>query len=448
MAKLRWNFLNLYPYIDMVMRGYDTHKPMADLIGVMQQGGAMSVIPNLLWKSEDGQVQNNDFSYTPETFSCGIDWSDHPPKAETETFPINEFLSTQNTGCAYNCGWCGGSREAFRRINKKKRAMIRKPACEIGYEFDTLSKVPRVNEHHFYSVGSYNETKKGMEFFVEKVAESNVKSISYEQFFLTSDDVLQRMAEANKRTFITISPGSHDLRVAKLSGRGVYSNEEMERWIEKALNYGIHQIDMWYVIGMPEQDEKSVMETVDYCQRLLERFKDKRVNPMLCPMIPFLDPTSTFFEYPEKHGYRIFYRTVEEHRRGMMRTSLINRINYETKWLSRNDLVHVGFRAVRELMLRKAASGFLPSFIVEDFVTKINDDLSFVDVVHEADCIADERARIQALEELGDEILNRNNRIFSSGVMSQAFPVNRQIGGRWFDEIGWESDLLETVQDS
>jgi len=101
----------------------------------------------------------------------------------------------------------------------------------------------------------------------------------------------------------------------------VYSNDEMEAWIERALDFGIAQVDIWYFIGMPEQPRASVLETVDYAERLLRRFKGANVNPMICPMIPFLDPASTFFEHPDEHGFRVFYRTVEEHRRGMERAS-------------------------------------------------------------------------------------------------------------------------------
>jgi clorobiocin biosynthesis protein CloN6 len=332
-------------------------------------------------------------------------------------------------------------------VFKRERAMARKPASEVSYEFDTMKKVPGVDQYHFYSVGSYNESKEGMEFFLKRVGESNFKSISYEQFYLTPDDMLKRMVDANKRTIITLSPESHDIRISKLSGRGVYTNEELERWIERALGYGIHEIDIWYFIGMPEQDEKSVMETVQYCQRLLELFKGHRVQPMICPMLPFLDPASAFFEHPDKNGYSVFYRTIEEHRRGLERASIINRINYETKWLRRSDLIYVGFKAVRQLMELKAQVGLLPSSSVKEYNSKIDDAVSFVQVVHEADCIVDQKERARELEKLGDEILHRNNMIFFSGVMNQAFPINRQIGGRWFDELGWKPRVLEATQD-
>jgi len=435
-----------YPFVDMVMRGYCTHEPMAELLEAIKQDRDPVGVPNLLWKSAGGEIRDNHFSHKPASFSCGIDWSDSPSEIVTNTFPIRELVSTQNAGCAYNCGWCGGSRDSFRRINQTNHAFARKPLNEIAFEINTTSARPNVGGHHFYSVGAYNETRSGMDHLLDQIGEVGLKSVSYEQFYLTDNRTLKRMVRANSRTSITLSPESHDLRVAKLSGRGVYTNQELEQWIVKALDRGIHSIDIWYFVGMPEQDEASVLGTVEYCQQLLEKFKGMRVNPMICPMIPFLDPASNFFENPDHHGYRVFYRSVEQHRRGMERASIINRINYETKWLSRRDLVHVGFRAVRALMETKAETGMLPSSSTRNYNSKIDDALNFIDVVHEVDCIAHQHERARELERLGDEILHRNNMIFFSGVMNQAFPINRDIGARWFDEMGWEPGDLEAAQ--
>jgi clorobiocin biosynthesis protein CloN6 len=432
-----------YPFVDMVMRGYDTHEPMQELLAAAKAGAGFEAVPNLLWKSADGRVRDNPFSHKPDSFGCGVDWSVQPPDPGRGTLPILEMLSMQNAGCAYNCGWCGGSREAFRRVFKRKRAMARKPRCEVAFEFDTMERLSNVESYHFYSVGSYNESRQGMDYFLDRVAASPFKSISYEQFHLTPDEVLRRMAQANKRTIITLSPESHDPKVAKLAGRGVYTNEQMEAWLERALDCGIFQVDIWYFVGMPEQDERSVQETVDYCARLLAKFRRRNINPMICPMIPFLDPASTFFEFPQQHGYRVFYRTAEEHRRGMERASIINRTNYETAWLSRSDLVHVGFRAVRRLMQAKQELGFLPRSMVTDYNRRIDDALQFIDVVHRADCIDDARSRAAALGELAGEIRRRNDLVLFGGVMNQAFPINREVGGRWFDELGWDPAALE-----
>ncbi len=432
-----------YGCVDMVMKGYDTHEPMAALLDVLERRAGRSTVPNLLWKDETGTVFDNGLSHLPSEFACGIDWSNLPDNGGRNSLPILEVLSMQNAGCSYNCPWCGGSREAFQRVFGRRPAMARKSLDQVAYEFETMNRLPNQEGYHFYSVGSYNEPRKRFQFFLDRVAESNFKSVSYEQFRLTPDDVLRAMVATGVKTTITLSPESHDLRVAKLAGRGVFTPDEMERWIRKALDVGINAIDVWYFIGMPEQDERSVFETVDYCGRLLKLFEGERVFPFLCPMIPFLDPASTLFEHPRQHGYRVFYRSVEDHRRGMERSSIINRINYETRWLSRSDLVRVGYEAVRRLVELKAEVGMMPASVAKSVIAKIDDAREWIWIVHEIDRIEDERARRRELDRIGEEIVERNDRVFFSGVANQAFPVNREIGGRWFDELLFEPRVFE-----
>jgi clorobiocin biosynthesis protein CloN6 len=251
------------------------------------------------------------------------------------------------------------------------------------------------------------------------------------------------MASSGKRVIVNLSPQSHNVRVSKLSGRGTYTMEEMEAWIEKALEYGISEIDIYFFIGMPEQDEKSVFDTVAYCQKLMERFNGRRVIPFICPMVPFLDPGSSYFENPDEWGFTVFYRTVEEHRRAMMRASLINRTNYETRWLSRYDLVNVSYRAIRDLFALKGEIGLFPAAVINPLVKRLDDAREFINVVHPIDCIENEEDRKKALREIGDEIRRRNNEIFTSGVVNQAFPINRKIGGRWYDELLWEESWIQ-----
>lgn len=432
------------PCIDMVMLGYDTHQPVDALLRALKAGEPLDAVPNLAWKDASGNVRKNAFSHKPETFACGIDWSMQPePPKKQKGLPIHEMLSMQNAGCAYNCPWCGGSRDAFKRIFGTKKAMARKTRDEIAWEFDTMARVPKVEDHHFYSVGSYNEPRSGMLFFLEQLARSRMKSVSFEQFHLTPDDILTAMGKLPQRVSITLSPESHDLEIAKHSGRGVYTNEEMEAWIERALERGIHGIDVWYFIGMPHQTERHAMENVDYCEHLLQKFKGKNVNPMICPMIPLLDPASNIFESPEDYGYKLFARTADEHRHLLERASLIHRMNYETKWLSRSDLVRVGFAAIQALMAAKGRAGMLPQFAIRGYNAKIDDAWQFLQAVTEADAVVDARDRASALDALGDDIVRRNDQILFSGVANQAFPINRQVGGRWFDELGWSAEVLD-----
>jgi hypothetical protein len=129
----------------------------------------------------------------------------------------------------------------------------------------------------------------------------------------------------------------------------------------------------------------------------------------------------------------------------MQRASLINRINYETRWLSRPQLVDVGYRAVRELTCLKGEYGYLPRSVVKNVTRKIDDALEFGAAVHAADGIADPQARRTELARLGPDIRRRNHEVFFSGVANQAFPINRSIGGRWFDETLHDASVLEAA---
>lgn len=437
-----------YPFIDLVMGGYDTHAPMAELLDRVKRGAPLEGVPNLFYKDGGGSPQKTGLTYMPNTFACGIDWSTQPVAPKTKGLPIRELLSTQNAGCAYNCPWCGGSRDAFRRIFGRKKAMARKPEEEVRYELETVKRLDNASAYHFYSVGSYNESPSGLSHFLDRIAETELKSVSFEQFHLTPDDTLKQMARLGSRVSITLSPESHDPHIAKLSGRGVYSNEEMEAWIERALGIGIHAIDVWYFVGMPEQTRESAMDTVAYCEHLLQKFKGKNVNPMICPMVPFLDPASNIFESPEAYGYRVFFRTAEEHRRGMGRASLVNRMNYETKWLPRQELVETGYLSIRRLMEAKASAGMLPGSAVRRYNERIDDALAFGREVLAADSLLDPADRARALESLGDEIERRNELVLFAGVANQAMPINRQVGGRWFDELGWDPAVLDEAASS
>ena len=433
-----------YPFIDMVMRGYDTHLPLEQLVRGLKAGQGPADVPNLLWKDGD-QVIDNGYTHKPDSYGYCIDWTIQPRGRENKSLPFAEVISATSAGCRFNCKWCGGSSSAFKRVHGRDTSLVYRSLDYFRSEMDTLGRIPSKLPYHVYPVGTYNETEERLERFLEIISESRVRSTSYEQFHLPPDALMKKMVRANPRTSITLSPDSHDQRISKLVGKGAYSNRQLEAWIEKALDIGIYQIDLWYLVGMPEQDEKSVMETIDYAHHLLAKYNKPCVNPMICPMLPILDPASTLFESPAKYGYRVFHRTAEEHRQAMNRASLVNRMNYETRWLSRKELVRVGYEAIHRLMDAKADTGFLPASAIRSYNAQLEDAVSFMEIVHEVDDIPNPDTRALELEKIGDAIQRRNDELLYSGVLNQAFPINRQIGGRWIDEIGWEPEVLAAV---
>ncbi|HEY0339241.1 MAG TPA: hypothetical protein VGC34_00425, partial [Steroidobacteraceae bacterium] len=110
----------------------------------------------------------------------------------------------------------------------------------------------------------------------------------------------------------------------------------------------------FFMIGLPLQTQESVMRTIDYCEHLFQP-GDKRLSCFISPMGPFIDPGSRGFEDPERFGYRPFARTLEEHRQLLVQPTWERILNYETKWMTRKELVDATYDAgerLNELKLR------------------------------------------------------------------------------------------------
>jgi radical SAM superfamily enzyme YgiQ (UPF0313 family) len=181
------------------------------------------------------------------------------------------------------------------------------------------------------------------------------------------------VAEAIPNFNIQISPESHDETIRKRFGRP-YGNTALERMIADALDLGCQRFDLFFMIGLPGQTSQSVRDTIGYCRILLERFGRDHpgwLHPYISPLAPFLDPGSRVFEEPEKYGYRLFSRTLEEHRRALTAPSWKYTLSYETEWMSRDEIAMVTYEAALELNRLKAEYGLQDQKTTERIAKRI-----------------------------------------------------------------------------
>jgi len=202
-------------------------------------------------------------------------------------------------------------------------------------------------------------------FLQEMKRKSITNHIAFEFFVPPSRAQLKRIAESISNFNIEISPESHDDEVRKAFGRP-YTNQSLERMLEDAIDLGSKRIDLFFMTGLPKQTYQSVLDTVDYCRSLLERFRPyNKLFPFISPLAPFLDPGSLVFEAPEKYGYRLLYRTVEEHRQALLSPSWKYILNYETEWMNRDEIVYCTYEAGKRLNHLKAEFGLIDPKIAE-----------------------------------------------------------------------------------
>jgi hypothetical protein len=119
------------------------------------------------------------------------------------------------------------------------------------------------------------------------------------------------------------------------------------------------------MVGKPHQTYEDVMNTVPYCESLINRFNaDPRLQFFIAPMGPFLDPASGAFEDP-KFGYKHFYRTLEEHREALLQPTWKTILSYETDAMSRDQILAASYDAAAEINALKFRHGLIDSATYE-----------------------------------------------------------------------------------
>jgi clorobiocin biosynthesis protein CloN6 len=426
-----------YPSVDVVVQGYDTLDPVTELVATVVRGGSRDFgsIPNLLYKV-DGDVQSSGFTHKPAANynNTRNDWSYYRDAPSPSPLTSKLIMTLPNTGCAHDCGWCGGSKFAYRNIMEVRKTLIQKDHDLVVEELRTMGEAAKRTS--IYALQCYSEGKGRMHAYLDAVKEVGYNSVSFEQFNLTPPDTLKKMGESTD-AYIMLSPESHDPKISAAAGRGTYTMEQMEEWIPRALDAGVKGVMVWFFIGMPYQDRQSVMDTVAYSERLIRKFGGWKALPLICPMVPFLDPGCRFFEEPEQHGYRIFHKTLEEHRQAMVEPLWHRRLNYETRWLDRRQLQDVSYEAIARLVEIKGEYGVLPSEFCQAILTTIDETQQLLGEMEKALLLDGKLPR-----DLRDQIRSYNRKILAYSS-DQIIPMRRPFGGRWFDDATVPRHMIE-----
>ncbi len=368
-----------YDCIDYVFRGDSTEEPMRMLVERIARAarthtpvGDLSDIPNLTWKDASGAVHINPLSWVPDDMNAiSLDY-DYPMKGVlrhhdmTSYLPMKGWLSYPVTasltcrGCARNCATCGGSAYTFKNHFGRRRVAWRDPKLLIR-------DIEHVQSHVWGPIFVLNDfLQAGPEFTREFITglRGKVRNPIGFEFFgpPPGGDDFYSMLDANLKSWsVEISAESHDDDVRKAFGKGHYTMRELEETIVDALSHpNCDRFDLYFMTGIPKQTAASVRETGAYVQHLYELVNyDPRLVVMTSPMAPFLDVGSIAFDNPEAYGYRLRARTFEEHRERMILPSWKHIMNYESVYMSNDEMVEATYDAALDINRIKGAHGIL-----------------------------------------------------------------------------------------
>jgi len=417
-----------YPVVDFVVRGDSTELPMLRLMEYLCKGGKLhpgsntaeagelGKIPNLVWKAADGQVMVNSMGYSPETLDdVLLDYSyvlksvvryrdlvNYIPFKGWMRYPITAALTVR--GCSYNCLTCGGSACAYRNLHSRTHPAYRTPENLAN----DIRRIGQFSQGPVFVLGDIRQPGDAYANRFLDAISGYKKPVILELFDAAPRDFFQRVARSLPNFTVEISMESHDEAVRHDFGRP-YSNAAIEASIQDALDAGCQRLDLFFMVGLKGQTYESVMDTVEYSRKMLARCAhdgDTRVIPFISPLAPFLDPGSRAFEEPDRHGYKLYARTLEEHRQALLAPSWKYVLNYETRWLDRNGIVNATYEAGRRLNEIKAEYGVIDQKRARQTEANITRAVQIMKQIDEIVTLPNEADRKALLADLKQQVDN------------------------------------------
>jgi len=406
-----------YPQVDLVLRGDSVEPLMSPLMSALEKGSDLSDIPNLTWK-KDGKAVVNDLTCVPEDLDyLDIDYGwivrsvikhrdleGAKPFKDWDRYPITTAFTVR--GCSQRCAVCGGSCGANRRVVGRSRPAFRSPekVAEDVYNVQSYLNAP------VFVVGDLRQNGDDYadRFFREAKRLGVDNHIVLEVFTPAPEDFFEKAASTFDRYSMQFSPDSHDEKVRYALGRR-FDNAAMEKSISYALSNECQRFDMFFMIGLPEQTAESALNSADYVRHL---YRDNKNDPRLflytSPLAPFLDPGSIAFEDPERFGYRLFARTLEEHRARLASPNWKDVLSYETRWLTRDQIAEVSYDAADRLNKVRAEVGLMSKEELESRERRSHDARLLMNEVDRAMGIKDPQERegtLSRLKERADDLM-------------------------------------------
>jgi B12-binding domain/radical SAM domain protein len=349
------------PEADFVLRGDSTEEPMLALLRAVLFGEPLDRVPNLTWKKPDGIPVVNPLTHVPERLDGGSvpafpyvvrsvfkygSLSDVLPFKGWMRYPITALLTSR--GCSMECAVCGGSKSAYRRICHRSQPAYRTPEALV----EDLRRVSRFSRGPVFLIHDLRQAGKAYadELLSRLARERPVNEIVLEVFAPVADDYFDRVGAALPRWSLQITLESHLERIRKRNRRFDCPNAAIERTIREALRNGARRVDVFFMVGLPEQNFEDAVGFDDFCRSLLENLEgDRRLEFFVAPLAPFLDPGSAAYEQPEAFGYRKRFETLEDHRRALLSPSWKETLNYDTQWMTRGEIAAATYEGMRRL---------------------------------------------------------------------------------------------------
>lgn len=402
-----------FEQVDFIIRGDSAEEPLYQLVKTLKtKEGNFKEIPNLVWKEQGRSVANPikcistdlneiDFDYRI-MFRQVMRYKDLKglvPFKGWLKYPVTTIPIVR--GCTRNCSGCGGSRFAFKVFGCRRKPAFRDPEKLVD---EILVMQKYINAPVFILGDIMQGGKNYLEAFFKSAKRLRRDIQIFFEFFEPPPKWFYD--EINKIFYnvcYEISPDSHDENIRLKMGKS-FTNRELLDSIKYSLKSGAKRYDLYFMTGLPLQTKKSILDTVKFCEEFYKEINwDKRFMPFISPMAPFIDPASRAFMNPDEFGYTLTRKTLKDHIEAITMPSWKYILNYESKYISRDELVNSTYEAASGLNRLKGKAGGISEKVMTDNEERIKTAIEIMQEIDKIVLIEDSEKRDYELKKLKDK---------------------------------------------
>jgi len=367
-TRFHQEILKNFPFVDGIIRG-EAEKPLLSLVESWKSPKKLRKVPNLTYSKKGGKVQVNPLMKPSESLDeyeftqldlmdfgdqfMGISAQDGRPSEDRYARLLRRWQIPLCRGCLYNCTSCGGSAYSYRSLLGREKPAVRNPE-------KIVEDLQKLKERGIDNVFLFQDPRMLGKRYHQKLVNVLRKEkpdigLSLELFTPADEDFFRGLSRVKTPFSLTISPESGVENVRRAHGRG-YSNAELLDSVKLCLKYGV-KLSLFFMLTLAEETVESLRETWGLWEKIyqMENYardiaKESRLTYIHMGLMYLLDPGSLAFDFPEKYGYRLFFKNFKDYYLGLHMPSWSQWISYETKFLTRKNISDLTLNSFELLM--------------------------------------------------------------------------------------------------
>jgi B12-binding domain/radical SAM domain protein len=329
-----------YEFIDAVIRG-EGEKPFLQLLQALVAGSSVENVPNIIYRDDAGAVKItplmepadiNEFEFTR------LDLLSPKSSVFSENLPPHYSLPVCR-GCIHNCVSCGGSCYSYKKYFNRMKPSFRSPQ-------NLVKDIRKLAKQGIELIFLFQDIRMGGRKYCEELfrvfreSKLPVKQISMELFGPADEEFIKGVSEIGVPVVLNLSPESMVYEVRKAHGRD-YTNEQIYDTIRLCKKYKV-KLGIFTMLALARDTKDSIRQMWNEWENILkidrENLKTIPTHYAFGPMI-LLDPGSLGFDDPQKYGYKLRFKNLEDYIDGMSQPSWHQWISYETESLNHEQIV-------------------------------------------------------------------------------------------------------------